>query len=126
PPDPRRRRREGFNPELSHPEAAERRTLARRWRTVPALANNDDPLAWKERHFGPRLWPSPDSAAAGLLFAALIVGGSLLAILLISITVGELSKRQPVGEIYGPIARVIFTVLLPLIVLGVGVIVSGS
>ena len=51
--------------------------VAAEWRFVPMMVGDDDPFAWRERHFAPRV-------TAGLSEAAVIwvtVGGAILAVL---------------------------------------------
>lgn len=98
----------------------------RRFRTVPALKDDEDPLEWKERWFGGRIWPHAETTEAALLFVllAVVVGGFMT--VLVPITVHRLDERQSLATLYGPLCQILFTILLPGIMLGVGVVTTGT
>jgi ABC-type transport system involved in multi-copper enzyme maturation permease subunit len=117
--------REGLNPE-GQPPSHRGSMDAVRWRTVPPLQDDEDPLAWKERHFGARLWPRPDGAPVAVLLSVLILVGPFLFMGLFAITAEQLAQGKPLAPVYGTLAWVVFVVLLPLVAIGVGVLTAGS
>jgi ABC-type transport system involved in multi-copper enzyme maturation permease subunit len=92
------------------------------WR-VPPLNDDVDPLAWKERYFGGRLWPAPDSTSRAILNVCLIVGGPVFFYILLALTMASAASGK-VGRVYGPMARLAFAALVPALVLGAGVLAA--
>jgi ABC-type transport system involved in multi-copper enzyme maturation permease subunit len=97
-----------------------------RERPVPRLAPNGDPLAWKERWFGGRLWPAKNTvlywmcAVMGWMMAGLIV------MTLMAATLFAANGQVTFGQVYGLTGRVVSVVVVPVFLLGLGVLVAGS
>jgi ABC-type transport system involved in multi-copper enzyme maturation permease subunit len=100
--------------------------LTRRWRFVPPLQPDEDPLLWKEKWFGPRLGPPPESNARACLFAVLVLVAVFGLIVIFLWTYNRLTRGLSIGDIYGGLGQAMAVVLLPLLVLGVGLLAAGS
>lgn len=100
--------------------------LTRRGPHIPRLGPDEDPLLWKETWFGPRLMPARDTQAQLWLFMVLLYVGTVGGLILFSATVSRLQHGGPLGDIYGPLGRGMATALVPLLVLGVGLLAAGT
>jgi ABC-type transport system involved in multi-copper enzyme maturation permease subunit len=93
---------------------------------IPRLQSDEDPLLWKETWFGPRLLPPPESPAHLALSMLLLFAGGIGLMVLTSVTATRIERGGPLGDIYGPLGRAMAAALLPLLVLGVGLLAAGS
>jgi ABC-type transport system involved in multi-copper enzyme maturation permease subunit len=100
--------------------------VTRRGPYIPRLQSDEDPLLWKEAWFGPRLGPAPDTQARAFFLAILICVSLLGLVVLLPLTASRLDQGSPLGDVFGPLGRGIAVVLLPLLVLGVGLLAAGS
>ena len=96
-----------------------------RLRSVPRL-EDDEPLGWKERWFGMRIWPSAESPWAAVHASYSALAALFLFVVLIASTVEHVRLGKSLGDLYGPIARVACTVFQAALMLGAGVIAVGS
>lgn len=101
--------------------------VTRRGAFIPPLSlDDDDPLAWKETWFGPRLGPAPNSPmhdGLGPLVLTVVLFGLVLLLLA---SVARLRQESSVGDIYGPLGRGTAVLLLPLLAVWVGLTAAGS